>query len=189
MTQNSYFAALPLNQKIRWILHYGKTRFRNKEREQCWALASHVPPGSTIYDIGANVGKFTKEFASAHNGQTQVVAFEPGEYCLSILNRVAGRMDNVEVVEAGVAETDGKDELKKEDPWEEVPDNFVMAQFMSIRLRSLALGMNHPIRCSEWWGPIAEATLKKDGYPYEWWDYEKMLRFKPDVNIQKHKFG
>lgn len=64
-----------------------------------------------------------------------------------------------------------------------------MAQFMSIRLRSLALGMNHPIKCSEWWGPISEQTLKKDGHPYDSWDYDKMLKFKPDVNIQKHEFG
>ena len=48
------------------------------------------------------------------------------------------------------------DELKEADPWQEVPDNLVMAQFMSIRLRSVALGMNHPVKCSEWWGPIAE---------------------------------
>ena len=40
------------------------------------------------------------------------------------------------------------DELKAADPWEEVPDNFVLAQFMSIRLRSLALGMNHPVKVS-----------------------------------------
>ncbi len=112
MSQESYFSTLSFQQKIRWLLHFGKTKFKHKERQQCFALASHVPSGSTIYDIGANVGKFTKEFAAAHNGQTRVVAFEPGEYCLSILNRVAGRMDNVEVVEAGVAEFDGEDELK-----------------------------------------------------------------------------
>jgi aarF domain-containing kinase len=81
------------------------------------------------------------------------------------------------------------DELKNEDPWEEVPDNFVMAQFMSIRLRSLALGLNHPIKCSEWWGPIAEEILKKEGLPYESWDYDQFVKYKPEVNIQKHKFA
>jgi aarF domain-containing kinase len=81
------------------------------------------------------------------------------------------------------------DELKTEDPWEEVPDNFVMAQFMSIRLRSLALGMNHPIKCSEWWGAIAEEMLEKEGLPYDTWDYEQLLKYKPEVNIQKHKFA
>lgn len=81
------------------------------------------------------------------------------------------------------------DELKNADPWEEVPDNLVMAQFMSIRLRSLALGMNHPVKCSDWWGPIAEDTLRKSGLPYETWDREQMIKFKPEINIQKHKFA
>jgi len=81
------------------------------------------------------------------------------------------------------------DELKTEDPWEEVPDNFVMAQFMSIRLRSLALGMNHPIKCSEWWGPVAESVLEKEGLPYDTWDYAQLVKYRPELNIQKHKFA
>lgn len=79
------------------------------------------------------------------------------------------------------------DDMKEADPWEEVPDNFVMAQFMSIRLRSLALGMNCPIKCSEWWGPIAEEVLRKEGHPYETWDYDKMLKYQPKLNMQRHK--
>lgn len=91
--------------------------------------------------------------------------------------------------------TDGKnlqkfiDELKEADPWEEVPDNLVMAQFMSIRLRSLALGMNHPVKCSDWWGPIAEEMLRKRGLPYETWDHDQMVKYSPEINIQKHKFA
>ena len=81
------------------------------------------------------------------------------------------------------------DHLKRQDPWEETPDNFVMAQFMSIRLRSLALGMNHPVKCSDWWGPLAEETLKTEGLPYESWDYEQMLQHKPQLNMQRHKFA
>jgi aarF domain-containing kinase len=77
------------------------------------------------------------------------------------------------------------DELKKKDPWEEVPDNLIMAQFMSIRLRSLALGMNHPVRCSEYWAPIAEEILEKEGHPYESWDYQKMVQYMPKMSIQK----
>lgn len=81
------------------------------------------------------------------------------------------------------------DELKAADPWEEVADNFVMAQFMSIRLRSLALGMNHPVKCSEWWGPMAIQILKEEGLPYESWDYDQLVKYKPDISIQKHKFA
>lgn len=77
------------------------------------------------------------------------------------------------------------DDLKQQDPWQEVPDNLVMAQFMSIRLRSLALGMNHPVRCSDYWAPIAEEVLRQEGLPYESWDYQKLVEHRPHMNIQK----
>jgi len=64
-----------------------------------------------------------------------------------------------------------------------------MAQFMSIRLRSLALGMNHPVKCSDWWGPIAEDMLRKRGLPYESWNRETMEKYKPEINMQKFKFA
>uniref|UniRef100_A0A7R9ZPL8 ABC1 atypical kinase-like domain-containing protein n=1 Tax=Craspedostauros australis TaxID=1486917 RepID=A0A7R9ZPL8_9STRA len=81
------------------------------------------------------------------------------------------------------------DECKEQDPWEKVPDNFVMSQFMSIRLRSLALGMNHPVKCSQWWGPIAEQVLIDEGLPYESWDREQLLKYKPEMNYQEYKFA
>lgn len=80
------------------------------------------------------------------------------------------------------------DDLKAKDPWEETPDNFVMASFMSIRLRSLALGMNHPVKCSDWWGPMAEKILKEEGHPYESWDYDKLVKNRPELNVFKQKW-
>eukprot|EP01079_Euglenida_sp_SAG-EU17-18_P003563 gene3563-670_t len=76
------------------------------------------------------------------------------------------------------------DELKANDPWEEVPDNFVMANFLTIRLRSLGLAMNYPIKCSDWWGPLAEKILKEEGVPYETWNLEKLIKNRPDMNMQ-----
>jgi hypothetical protein len=60
---------------------------------------------------------------------------------------------------------------------------------MSIRLRSLALGMNHPVRCSEWWGPMAEKILQEEGLPYESWNKDLMLKYKPELNMQRYKFA
>ena len=62
-------------------------------------------------------------------------------------------------------------------------------QFMSIRLRSLALGMNHPVKCSDWWGPLAEEILEKEGHPYDSWTYDKLVEYKPELNMQKYKFA
>jgi hypothetical protein len=56
---------------------------------------------------------------------------------------------------------------------------------MSIRLRSLAMGMNHPVKCSDYWGPIAEEILKKEGHPYESWDHDKLVEQMPEMSMQK----
>ena len=81
------------------------------------------------------------------------------------------------------------DDLKTKDPWTETPDNFVMACYMSIRLRSLSLGMNHPVKCSDYWADIAEEELKRNGLPYETWDREQLMKYRPELNIQKFSFG
>lgn len=77
------------------------------------------------------------------------------------------------------------DDLKATDPYYETPDNFVLASFMSVRLRALTLGMNHPVKCSEYWGEIAEKELNRLGLPYETWDEEQLLKYQPELNIQK----
>jgi len=77
------------------------------------------------------------------------------------------------------------DDLKSQDPYYETPDNFVLASFMSVRLRALTLGMNHPVKCSEYWGEIAEQELNRLGLPYETWNEEQLLKYQPELNIQK----
>lgn len=66
------------------------------------------------------------------------------------------------------------DKLYAEDPYEEVADNLVMAQFLSIRLRSVGMQMGHPVVCSNYWGEIAEKALEDEGMPYEWWNLERL---------------
>jgi len=81
------------------------------------------------------------------------------------------------------------DDLKAKDPWTESPDNFVLASFMSIRLRSVALGMNHPVKCSDWWGPMAERILEEEGHPYESWDHNKLVEYRPEMNVVKQTWS
>lgn len=60
---------------------------------------------------------------------------------------------------------------------------------MSIRLRALALGMHHPVKCSDWFGPIAEEVLREEGLPYDDWTHDMLVKHKPEITIQKYKFG
>ncbi len=109
---SDYFSKLPFRQKCRWIAHYLKAKYRHKERKRSLMLASMVPADCTIIDVGANVGLLTKEFATAHSGHVNVIAFEPGDYCLSILRSVVRNFKNVEIVEAGLGDEDSTSVLK-----------------------------------------------------------------------------
>ena len=88
------------------------------------------------------------------------------------------------------------DELWAQDPWREAADNLVMAQFLSIRLRSVAMSMGHPVICSRWWGDIAERALAAAGLPYEEWTNADLHRrgfeggsFFPPRRIDDERFG
>ena len=41
-----------------------------------WALASRIPPGSWVVDVGANIGFFTERFANWVEGEGRVIAIE-----------------------------------------------------------------------------------------------------------------
>ena len=72
------------------------------------------------------------------------------------------------------------DECFAADPWEEAADNLVMVNFLSIRLRSVGLAMQHPVVCSAYWAPIAEEVLNEEGLPYEVWDLDLMQELTKD---------
>lgn len=111
-TSADYFSKLSFRQKCRWIAHFMKAKYRHNERKRSLMLASMVPAGCTIVDVGANVGLLTKEFATAHGGNVNVVAFEYNDYFLSILRPIVKNLKNVEIVEARLGEEDTTNLLK-----------------------------------------------------------------------------
>lgn len=77
------------------------------------------------------------------------------------------------------------DELYARDPWYEAANNLTMALFMSIRIRAVGIAMNHPVVCSQWWGPLALEILEQEGLPYEEWNAEMMPTVFGKPNISK----
>ena len=75
------------------------------------------------------------------------------------------------------------DSLHSTDPLEEAADNLVMAALLSVRLRSVALSLGHPVVCSEYWGQVAERALEAEGLPYHTWDEAQMRRELDVTNI------
>lgn len=66
------------------------------------------------------------------------------------------------------------DEQYSKDPWEEVADNLVMAEFLSMRIRTVGMKLLFPVVCSTYWGDIARKALRDAGHPYESWNLAKM---------------
>lgn len=97
-----------LGQRIARLDHYFQARFRNRFGPVARLLEKWIPERSTLLDIGANHGKFTKNLARARNGSCAVVAFEPLEYNYTLLESVVRPFPNVRVIRCALADKPGE---------------------------------------------------------------------------------
>jgi len=67
-----------------------------------------VRPGHTVWDIGANTGLYTRQFASIVGQGGQVVAVEPNPSALSTLEESLAGFANVKVLALGLGSRNGR---------------------------------------------------------------------------------
>jgi FkbM family methyltransferase len=79
------------------------------ENAQVDALRALVPKGTTVVDVGANVGFYTRHFASWVGPEGKVIAIEPEAANFASLKRMILRngSTNVEAIQAVAAEAPG----------------------------------------------------------------------------------
>src|SRR5688572_21512151 len=79
------------------------------------ALGKLVRPGTTVIDVGANVGFYTRRFAEWVRPGGEVIAIEPEEMNFSTLKRVIARrgLVNVRGIQAAASESTGSLYLQK----------------------------------------------------------------------------
>ncbi|MDX1444525.1 MAG: FkbM family methyltransferase [Gammaproteobacteria bacterium] len=99
------------SQRIAWLLHLLKARFRNKERDRVAWLGRFIPANAVIFDIGAHFGYFAKEFARLQGGSCFIHAFEPFSYNHQILSSVTSRFPNVRRHDLALSDADGHADL------------------------------------------------------------------------------
>jgi FkbM family methyltransferase len=100
-----------LSQRLARLDHYWQAKFRNRFGPLVAKLGREIPPGGLILDVGANHGKFAKNFARLHNGQTTVWCFEPFAYNYTLLEKVVGSMRNVRIFRTALSDKPGTVEL------------------------------------------------------------------------------
>jgi FkbM family methyltransferase len=96
-----------LGQTFARLDHFYQARFRNRFGKLVNQLAKYIPREGVILDIGANHGKFTRNFARVHGGSCRVLAFEPLEYNYSLLRAVVGAMKNVSTFNIALSDRAG----------------------------------------------------------------------------------
>lgn len=81
------------------VLHY-----INKNRGEIFT-DSKKNCGFIAFDIGANVGEYTKELINAFGKEIQVHAFEPSRQTFSVLKKNVGDLNNVTLINKGCSNT------------------------------------------------------------------------------------
>ena len=71
------------------------------------ALLAEVRSGDTVWDVGANVGLYSVQFAERAGERGRVVAFEPVPACFAELERATQGWDGISLVNVALGSSDG----------------------------------------------------------------------------------
>lgn len=75
-------------------------------------IISAIKSGDIIWDVGANVGYFTKKFAEVTGSHGAVVAFEPSRGSFGALKDATSFLKNVTIEKLALSDFDGKGEFR-----------------------------------------------------------------------------
>jgi len=86
---------------------------RNNVHEERFerAVLSHILPGDIVWDVGANIGHYTKIFANIVGASGHVVAFEPSPQTFATLSAEMARNDNVTLANVALSNFEGHTDL------------------------------------------------------------------------------
>lgn len=97
---------------LRFVYRNLKARFRD-QRQEILALLSHIQPGDTVVDCGANKGSYVWSLSRAVGKTGQVIAFEPQRKLASYLRAMVKScgLSNVRIEEKGISDHAGSMQL------------------------------------------------------------------------------
>lgn len=88
----------------RWMASIGRSGYESSYDEM---LSAAIRSGDVVWDVGANVGYYTRRFVSRVGGSGVVFAFEPSPVNFSRLHEACSGMPEARLVQAGLGATSG----------------------------------------------------------------------------------
>lgn len=89
----------------RWIAVWLNGRGYETRYDQAFTGALRL--GDTVWDVGANVGYYTRQFAERVGGAGQVFAFEPSPVNFARLSATCEGLGHVHLRQVGLGQTEG----------------------------------------------------------------------------------
>ena len=78
------------------------------ERAFADAMQTSISPGDVVWDVGANIGFYTQQFAEWTGASGHVFAFEPEPATLTDLRATVDTLQNVTVLPIGLSDSDAR---------------------------------------------------------------------------------
>ena len=96
------------------ILHTIGFEDKNAQYEECFenAMIDDLRVGENVWDIGANVGKYTSKFLDAVGGNGRVVAFEPIRCNYDRIRAAVGDRPNCKLLNIALGDVNGTAQIE-----------------------------------------------------------------------------
>jgi FkbM family methyltransferase len=108
MFLRDYARRSTLLRKLKTII---TNRRMNYEEAFDKAMLSRISDGNMVWDIGANLGHYTRKFAAAVGPAGLVIAFEPSPSVYNELRQMASGLNNIVCINNAVADFNGESEF------------------------------------------------------------------------------
>lgn len=82
-------------QRLAWQQHLLKARFKRPHKQTVQSWLPYVKTKGVALDVGAHFGYIAKELADLKSHDLTIHAFEPIEYCHSILSKISRRRPQI----------------------------------------------------------------------------------------------
>jgi FkbM family methyltransferase len=90
---------------MKWVYHFLNPDY---ERQFDTAMTSELRPGDVVWDVGANIGHYTRKFLQAVGPNGRVVAIEPMPGCIEAIRAIVqASPERATLVEAALGDTNG----------------------------------------------------------------------------------
>jgi FkbM family methyltransferase len=96
-----------IGRSVMRCVHYFQARVGNRFAGQVRFLSRYIPAEAVVFDVGGNLGRFSRSLALRQEGRGMIYCFEPLPYNHSLARKALRRFKNVKVFSTALSAESG----------------------------------------------------------------------------------